>query len=219
MTDPNVGFSIYISDRERERLEKERRRGEAEGKQKEVSNVPLLVDSSINEALKANQEENEGVEEVVEEKVAEEAQEEEKEEEEAILAALASVPVVSISNVNEDELPWKAKHMQEWLAGRRSVCEACEECRGWESESTKKGGNCASCGCDLIHHLKSCEGDRDAWNEEDDEEEEWEEDEEGDDFDDDHFDDAPSDDDDDQDGQNIREPRPPASSAEGGEDE
>lgn len=174
MTDPNVGFSIYISDREREKLEMERRRAQKNNDAKPQPSAPVSAAPVVLAASAPPLEITQQVEELhIEPKDEEEA------DIEAILAAQITLPILTVSNVTDDDTPWKAKQLQKEMADRKSLCDNCNRCGGYEPRSVKgavDSGSCKSCACDLIHHLKSFESDEPRSDEEDYEEEEWEDD-------------------------------------------
>lgn len=178
MTDPNVGFSIYISDRERERLEMERRRAQKKEEDKPSPPAPVSVAPAVLASSAPALEITTQVEELhIEPKDEEEA------DIEAILAAQVALPILTVSNITDDDTPWKAKQLQKEMADRKSLCDNCNRCGGYEPRSVKgavDSGQCKSCACDLIHHLKSFESDEPRSDEEDYEEEEWEDDDDDD---------------------------------------
>lgn len=178
MTDPHVSFSIYISDRERERLEMERRKALKKEQPPPPPQVPISVATEAPTASEAPLSISSDVEELtIDPPTADE------EDLEAIFAAQISHPVLTVSNVTDDDTPWKAKQLQKNMAARKSLCDNCAHCGGYEPREVKGGpdsGLCKSCACDLIHHLKSFETDEPRSDEEDDEEEEWEDDDDDD---------------------------------------
>ena len=189
MTDPDVGFSIYISDRERERLEMERRKKATNSKPPAISSLaspvpPVASVAPISAATSSKapvKEENQHLESSSSSDEAPEPTDEE------IFLATTKLPIVSVSNISNDDTPWKAKHMQSMAASNRSICDNCDLCSGYETND-KSPGKCAACACDLIHHLKSIDMDKDPSDSDQSDEEEWEDDdddEHGDDNDDD----------------------------------
>lgn len=179
MTDQNVGFSIYISDRERERLEMERRKRETNSNKISVSpSVPEPVRESpvsaatlITEPIQYNEPDCDA------ESSSDEAPELTDEE---IFALSTKTPIVSVSNICTDDAPHKAKHMQGVAAYHRSVCDNCNICVGYEPKD-KNSGTCAVCSCSLIHHLKSINMEQFVSDESSSDEEEWEDDSDDDD--------------------------------------
>ena len=225
MTDPNVGFSIYIPDRERERIELERRKqaGKASasiGPTARRSTVSVPSGSSVyaHEPKKDETLNNLEISSVEEAK---------SPTDEELFASQLSMPIVSVSNVTADDIPWKSKYMLELAESHRSICDQCGRCDGYVM-AVKTPGKCASCSCDLIHHLKAVELDRKEEDSSDTDEEEWEDDDEEDgpdSGDDPAGDDYDDDDDDDDDGARV-EPeldfevaeKPSNEDDEGGED-
>lgn len=94
---------------------------------------------------------------------------------EEIFARLRVDPIVSVSNVTDDDTPWKAKYMAEMAEKRRSVCDQCNKCDGYVS-AAKTPGKCADCHCDLVCHLKSSDLDEFKVESDDEEELEWDDD-------------------------------------------
>jgi hypothetical protein len=188
MTDPNVGFSIYISDREREKIELERRRAAASTNPKPLTQslvsapVTLPIASILPQSSSAPSQKEEAPTPVSVASSGEVAAPTDEE----IFERLKVQPIVSVSNVTDDDTPWRTKYALERIAKFKSVCENCDKCDGYEAND-KKVGICSCCNCELIFHLKSVDFDTTLVEDDDNEEEEWEEDEE-DGEDDDYFD-------------------------------
>lgn len=174
MTDPNVGFSIYISDRERERLEMERRKRETNLSKtsfpppapEPIREAPISMATLSSAPLESSEPPSDA------ESLNDEAPELTDEE---IFALATKAPIVSVSNVCMDDTPYNAKHMESMAAYNRSICDNCNVCAGYEPKD-KNSGTCAVCSCSLIHHLKSINMEQLPSDDESSDEEEWEDD-------------------------------------------
>lgn len=179
MTDPNVGFSIYISDRERERLEMERRKRETNPNKivlpppalEPIREAPISAATLSSEPLQYNEPASDA------ESSSDEAPELTDEE---IFAMATKTPIVSVSNISTEDTPHKAKQIEGMAAYHRSICDNCNICVGYEPKD-KKSGTCAVCSCSLIHHLKSINMEQFPSDDESSDEEEWEDDDDDDD--------------------------------------
>ena len=177
MTDPNVGFSIYISDRERERIELERRKQAGKAKTPTTSTGP--VTSSIAPLSPKKDDSFVPKEPLVAESETARIDGAKQPTDDELFQTQLPLPIVSVSNITADDTPWKAKYIAELMASQKSVCDNCGRCDGYVV-AVKTPGKCSSCSCDLIHHLKSIDLERNESEESDTDEEEWEDDEEGD---------------------------------------
>lgn len=177
MTDPNVGFSIYISDRERERLELERRKQAAQVQPPATVSAPVMPVQPVAATIPSETETK--IDPVPQDEATSDTQEstapKEAPTDEEIFASLREEPIVRVSNITTDDTPWMAKYICELAEKHRSVCDHCGKCEGYVPKPGNPG-KCQDCHCDLIFHLKATDIDIFKADSDSEEEEEWDDD-------------------------------------------